>query len=98
LLHSFFDVVNPLVCLFRRRFNVGQARYELRIRLSLFLLLRLDFVRVRLDVSDLGLNGRVVLHIAFLVLVPVTNKSDIAEHDSAYGRKDGKNRCKSVHR
>ena len=41
--------VKSLVRLFRGRFNGGQARNDFNVRLALFLLLRLDFVRVGLD-------------------------------------------------
>ena len=79
--------------LFRGRFNGGQARNDFNVRLALFLLLRLDFVRVGLDIADFGKNGRVALRFVGNVLFPIPGKGNVAEHDSANRTNDAQT-CK----
>lgn len=70
--------IKALVRLFRGRFNSGQARNDFNVRLALFLLLRLDFVRVGLDVANFGKNGRVALCFVGNVLFPIPGKSNVS--------------------
>ena len=70
--------VKSLVRLFRGRFNGGQARNDFNVRLALFLLLRLDFVRVGLDIADFGKNGRVALRFVGNVPFPIPGKGNVS--------------------